>query len=123
MLRACLGVNGRRCGRLIRGANRCGDCQRALWRLRAATRDPFIKRLYARNAWRTLAESVVAAASGCAYCGRTDVKLTADHVVAIRLDPSRALDPTNVVACCRSCQEKRKHDPAWWGAGSERKSS
>jgi 5-methylcytosine-specific restriction endonuclease McrA len=71
--------------------------------------------VYASAAWRRLADAVVAAATGCAYCGRTDVKLTADHIIGIRRDPSRALDPSNLLAACRSCQEKRKHDPTWVG--------
>jgi 5-methylcytosine-specific restriction endonuclease McrA len=120
--RVCLGYPGHRCGRLVERANRCEACQRALYRIRNATRDPIARRIYASNAWRRLAEQVVASAAGCFYCGRADVKLTADHVVSIRRDPSRALDPTNVVAADRSCQEKRKHDPGWWGAGSGRKS-
>jgi hypothetical protein len=49
------------------------------------------------------------------------VRLTADHVVKVVNDYSRALDPTNVVACCRSDQEKRKRNPEWWGAGRPRR--
>ena len=115
MMRACLGYPGFRCGRLVRGASRCGDCQRAAWRHWNANRDPFARKVYASAAWRRLADAVVAAASGCAYCGRADVKLTADHIIGIRRDPSRALDPSNLLAACRSCQERRKHNPAWVG--------
>jgi 5-methylcytosine-specific restriction endonuclease McrA len=78
-------------------------------------RDQFARRLYGLSAWKSLARSVVEAADRCAYCGRTDVQLTADHVVALRLDPSLALDPDNLRAACRSCQEYRKHDPTWTG--------
>lgn len=95
------------CGALTpMGMPRCGPC-RATWLAG--------RRVYGSAAWRRIATEAIAAADSCAYCRRADVKLTADHVVAIRSDPSRALDPSNVVACCRSCQERRKHDPTWWG--------
>jgi 5-methylcytosine-specific restriction endonuclease McrA len=116
MTRSCLGYPGHRCGRLLPSGNRCPNCQRSVWRIWNANRNPVARRIYASNAWKELARRVVAAAAGCFYCGRSDVQLTADHVVSIGLDPSRALDPTNVVAADRSCQERRKHDPTWWGA-------
>jgi 5-methylcytosine-specific restriction endonuclease McrA len=115
MKRACIGIPGRPCGRILDRGNRCEPCQSAKYRLRNQQRDPFAKRLYSSSAWKQIRDRVVRSADRCFYCGRSDVKLTADHVVAIRIDPSRALDPTNIVAADRSCQERRKHDPQWWG--------
>jgi 5-methylcytosine-specific restriction endonuclease McrA len=120
MTRSCLGYPGHRCGRLIPSGNRCGDCQRGAWRHWNARRNPVARSVYRSNVWKELARRVVVSAAGCFYCGRSDVQLTADHVVSIRVDPSRATDETNLVPACRSCQEKRKHDPTWWGVAPRR---
>lgn len=118
MTRACLGYPGYRCGRLVRGASRCGDCQRAAWRARQRGRDPWEVAFYGSAAWRTLARAVVDAAEACATCGtpKALVKLTAGHRVAIRKRPDLALVPELVIAQCRPCQEraKREPDPSKW---------
>jgi 5-methylcytosine-specific restriction endonuclease McrA len=103
--RACL-----TCGRVIPGnRERCVDCQRARWRQRNYERPAFERQLYSSAAWRKLADAVVADADACTYCGTPTEKLTADHVETLRNRPDLALDPENVVAACRSCQERRKH--------------
>jgi 5-methylcytosine-specific restriction endonuclease McrA len=60
----------------------------------------------------------VASADACAWCGTPAdrVKLTADHILPVRARPDLALEPENVVAACRSCQERRKlrPDPRTW---------
>jgi 5-methylcytosine-specific restriction endonuclease McrA len=110
MVRSCLGYPGNRCGALITGASRCGDCQRALYRLRNAARPPGERQFYSSAAWRKLAAAVVAAADGrCQSCGAEGVTLTAGHRVSIRLSPGRALDPSNLRAECRSCQNRAQN--------------
>jgi 5-methylcytosine-specific restriction endonuclease McrA len=101
VLKPCLG-----CGRPTKGS-RCTECQRAVWRQRQATRDPGPVAIYKSAEWRRLADAVVAEAIGCHWCRRQGVRLTADHIVAMTVDLSLALEPSNVVAACYSCQNTR----------------
>lgn len=51
--------------------------------------------------WRAL---VIARAGGaCQKCGRRDGRMFADHIIEIKDDPSRALDPANGQCLCASC--------------------
>lgn len=86
-----------------------------MYRIRQRTRDPLPVAVYASAEWRRLAAAVVAEATRCAYCHRPrgEVVLSADHVRSIRERPDLALEPSNVVPCCRSCQEYRKRDATW----------
>ena len=97
---------------------RCPEHTRAKYRERQATRPLFEVQLYASADWRRLADAVVEAADRCHWCGtsRLVVPLTADHVLTVRNRPDLALEPGNVVAACRSCQNIRirRPDPATW---------
>ncbi len=66
---------------------------------------------YSSAGWQGLRRQVVAASVACHWCGSAGVPLTADHVRTIRTRPDLALDPSNVVAACRSCQVKRQYQP------------
>ncbi len=106
------------CNRLIDRGSRCTACQRAKYRERNRTRPQFEVQLYGSAAWRRLADAVVADAEACHWCGtsRAISKLTADHILPVRLHPDLGVEPENVVAACRSCQERRKRqpDPRTW---------
>jgi 5-methylcytosine-specific restriction endonuclease McrA len=119
MKRPCLS-----CGRLVDRGPRCPDCQRATYRQRARTRDPAIINLYGSAAWRSLADAVVAEAEACHWCGTSGAmtKLTADHIYPVRTHRDLALEPQNVVAACRGCQERRKRrpDPRTWAEWERR---
>jgi len=109
-VRPCLGYPGYRCNRLIQGGSRCVDCQRATYRIKNATRPQFEIRIYSSSAWKRLRDQVMAEADGvCHWCGATDVELSADHVRTVREYPELALEPSNVVAACRSCQRQRQN--------------
>ena len=108
------------CGRPCHGS-RCPEHARpvlqAQWRRGNAIRDPFARQLYASSEWQRLARSVVDGATGCAWCHRTPAqlvrdrrspRLTADHVIPVRVRPDLALEPSNVVAACLSCQARRR---------------
>ena len=119
MMRQCLGgPNGIGRGHLIPGGSRCAEHQRAMYRFRQRTRDPGPVRLYGTRRWKNLAAAVIAEAVACHWCGtpKAITKLTADHVCPVRTHPSLALDPANVVAACRSCQNRRiwQPDTAQW---------
>jgi hypothetical protein len=92
---------------------RCTECQRAAYRSRERYRPPVQRAVYGSTAWKALARSVVALAVECHWCHEPSwrTKLTADHIERVVERPALALDPSNVVAACRSCQEKRKHRP------------
>jgi 5-methylcytosine-specific restriction endonuclease McrA len=113
MVRPCLGYPGYRCPRLIQGASRCGDCQRAKYQVRNRQRDPWIRAFYGSSAWKALRIAVVEVADRCAWCDRpkSEVRLSAGHVVSIAKDRSLALSPENVRASCASCQERVKYEP------------
>ncbi len=118
----CLGLPGRRCGALIKIGPRCDPCRRAMYRIRDAQRDPWVRNFYRSSAWRRLADAVVAAADRCAWCGTPKgiVQLTGGHIIGIAQDRSLALEPSNCAASCRACQEraKREPDPRKWPGGT-----
>ncbi len=66
---------------------------------------------YQSAPWKKLARAVVEAANRCAYCGASDVPLTADHVLTLRRRPDLRLEPSNLVAACRSCQLRKQYGP------------
>lgn len=114
MLRPCLGTGSGPCPtrELVTGS-RCEPCQRAKYKAREQAR-PMAQRItYHSTAWKRLARAVVDAASECAWCHvpAWRAKLTADHILRVVDRPDLALDPSNVVAACRSCQERRKYRP------------
>jgi hypothetical protein len=84
-----------------------------MYQIRNAARDPWVRSFYHSAAWRRLADAVVFAADRCAWCGvpKTVAKLTGGHIVGIAQDRSLALEPGNVAASCRSCQERAKYEP------------
>jgi 5-methylcytosine-specific restriction endonuclease McrA len=86
------------CGRVTTGT-RCPGC---------ASLEHGHRAVYHTAAWRQLARAVVAGATSCHWCGRSGVRLSGDHVVGARRHPERALDPSNVVAACFSCQNRRR---------------
>jgi hypothetical protein len=118
MKRPCLGYPGHQCGRLVAGANRCEDCQRAQYQVRNHARPPGERAFYGSPAWKRLATAAVEEADRCATCGTSKeyAKLTGGHLVSIRARPDLALEPGNVVAQCVPCQSRMKQrpDPATW---------
>lgn len=98
--------------RLIDRGSRCVECQRAEWRRKNRLRPAYERSLYGSAAWRRLSLAVTRSATGCHWCGAQRVELTGDHITPVRSAPALALDRSNVVAACRSCQERRKRRPA-----------
>lgn len=100
------------CGTPTTGS-RCPEHTRAKYRERQRTRDPIPVQVYATAAWRRMADAVVAEADACHWCGTPAyvAKLTADHIHPIRERPDLALEPSNVVAACLSCQNRRRGRP------------
>jgi 5-methylcytosine-specific restriction protein A len=75
--------------------------QRAAVRERARSREK--NRIY-DGAWRKLRAWFIAENPRCG-CGApaTDV----DHIVSVKSDPSRRLDPSNLRSMCHSCHSRR----------------
>ena len=103
MKRPCL-----TCNTLITSGSRCTACQRAFYRRRELGRDPFQKAVYQSTEYRRLRAIVMEGAYACFHCGATGVPLTCDHVYSITARPELALEIENLVAACKSCQERRK---------------
>jgi 5-methylcytosine-specific restriction endonuclease McrA len=99
--RSCFG-----CGRLVAGANRCEDCQRAARKAYDATR-PDHHRLYQTPEWRRLSAEVRASARRCFWCLLPSRRLVADHVLPLAQRPDLALEVTNLVASCYGCNRRR----------------
>jgi 5-methylcytosine-specific restriction endonuclease McrA len=53
------------------------------------------------HAWRRLRDSFIAEHPRCEWPGCSSPADEVDHVVSVRVDPSRRLDPTNLRSLCR----------------------
>lgn len=99
------------CRRLIpSGRSRCQDCTRAKERARNQRRAPEMQ-FYQSAPWKKLSRATLEGATACAHCGAVNEPLSADHLLTIRSRPDLALEPTNVVPACRSCQLRRQYSP------------
>jgi 5-methylcytosine-specific restriction endonuclease McrA len=114
MRRLCL---ARGCTQLvIAPRTRCPGHQRAREAAHNLARPPGEMQLYNSPEWRRIRAEVLAEAEGCAWCGSPG-PLTADHVIPLRRAPELGLEPSNVVAACRSCQLRRQYQPGGGRAG------
>lgn len=53
------------------------------------------------SAWRRLREQHLRGKPRCEVCGSTN-KVVPHHIIPFHVDPSRELDPTNLVSLCES---------------------
>lgn len=70
------------------------------------------RRLLERDAGFMTAEELearLAEFDGCAYCGRSDVPMTVDHVVPLSKGGQHEWE--NVVAACKTCNSKKGNRP------------
>ena len=103
MKRQCLS-----CHALMTAGRRCPPCERARQRAYDATqRAPGTRQFYASRSWRKVRDEVLAGAIACHHCGRTGVRLLADHLYAVRDHPDAALWRDAIVPACWSCNTKR----------------
>src|SRR5262245_14287171 len=107
--RAC--IEPRCPGFAIRGEARCA-LPRAVQQGRYEGRR---LKFYRSSAWRRLAKATVAAAAslGCIDCGSVE-HLQADHLITVREDPTRGLDPENLTVRCRRCHSARTSREHSW---------
>ena len=91
------------CSRLVKGASRCVNCQRAMQRKRDAIRGTSAQRGY-DAAYRRLRFKVLEEAGYvCTYCGGPAT--TADHLVPLSRGGLNVLE--NLVAACGRCNYSR----------------
>lgn len=61
--------------------------------------------------WAALALGHLARYPNCVDCERMTGRITPatvpHHIVPVRLDPSRRLDPSNLVSLCNCCHQRR----------------
>jgi 5-methylcytosine-specific restriction endonuclease McrA len=104
LMRACLGVPGKRCGRLIATGSRCPECKYLYQRNLDLMRGTPAQRGYDR-AYRRLRLEVLAESGGlCYWCGRPGAD-TADHLIPTSRGGSSERD--NLVAAHRGCNSAR----------------
>ena len=58
---------------------------------------------YSNPAWRKLRAKVLKEHPSCSRCGISNVKLHVHHIEAVRDNPSRFLDESNLIVLCESC--------------------
>ena len=64
--------------------------------------------------WRTMSERIRRQRPLCEDCearGKVVPSVECHHVIAIKDDPTRRLDPSNVVALCGECHDARHRTP------------
>jgi 5-methylcytosine-specific restriction endonuclease McrA len=106
MRRPCLGLPGRPCGALS-AASRCRPCHLAYQRARTAARPAWERAVYGSRGYKRLRRTVLEEEGWtCHWCGGPAT--TADHTIPVRVRPDLGAERSNLVAACRSCQEKRK---------------
>jgi 5-methylcytosine-specific restriction protein A len=87
--RPCIVVG---CPRLsIRGKPRCSVHASSKWPKSGSTYD---------SAWRRLRNTYIAQHPQCEWAGCHERSDEVDHIVSVRTDSSRRLDPTNLQALC-----------------------
>ena len=65
-----------------------------------------MSRFYDTPEWKALRLAHLSASPWCVYCLELDYRKPAehvDHIVTIRRDPSKRLDPANLQSLCVSC--------------------
>jgi 5-methylcytosine-specific restriction endonuclease McrA len=113
IMRSCLGVESKRCGRLIPPSQtRCEQCQYEHQRLRDQRRGSSAQRGYDRQYRAARLRVLEAAGYVCAYCGREAT--TTDHVLPV--SRGGTADDDNLVACCSTCNSARGARGGAWRA-------
>lgn len=64
--------------------------------------DPRVKRAFKKRRLEILARDNFT----CYYCGSGDAN-TVDHLIPIKKDPHLAMEPSNLVACCKRCNSAK----------------
>jgi hypothetical protein len=108
IVRRCLGVGRVPCARLIpHNQRRCPEHKLAQGRAQTAARPPVLAALYNSAAWQRLRKQAIAGGA-CHWCGASGVRLVGDHLQRPEDRPDLALDPSNIVAACYSCNNQRR---------------
>lgn len=95
------------CGLLVAtGSGRCSACQRR-WNQRYDASRPAHHTLYQTSAWKRLSAEVRDGATRCHWCLKPTRRLIADHVIPLERAPELALERSNVVPACFTCNTKR----------------
>jgi 5-methylcytosine-specific restriction protein A len=110
ILKPCAEVG---CRLLVRkGVSRCDACKRRHEQRDIQRRGDASRRGY-DHTWRKATAGFLAWHLWCARCareGRQTPATLVGHIVAVRIDPSRRLDPSNWEALCLSCNGKQAHE-------------
>ena len=120
MIKACIGVDGRRCGaRISTGEPRCPACTREHQRQRDARRGNSRERgydaAYVANRKLVLANGPHPCAWGC---GR--IATTVDHLLPLAKGGDNSVE--NLMPCCSTCNASRgsRPEPSSWTRSPKR---
>ncbi len=106
MLRPCLGLPGKPCRAFIPSGQRCDACERR--RRDRWNREDVIRRGTSAQRgygwpWPRIRRQVLEEEHACRSCGRSDVPLQVDHIIALPPSGNGTSDRSNLQALCRSC--------------------
>lgn len=105
MMRACLGIQGNRCGAIIPASQRrCPSCAQQRQRAYEASRPTAPERGYTSEYRRNRAIVLGRDDYTCRYCGKPAVVV--DHVIPLSAGGDSSL--ANLVAACTSCNRRRQ---------------
>lgn len=106
-----------RCGALVPVTRKCVACDRKRRKASSNEHGNSMQHGY-DSAWRRLSLLVRREEPLCRLCRNKGVvrpSVLVDHVVPVRVDPSRRLDRANLQALCSSCNAvKREQDSKRW---------
>lgn len=98
------------CGLRIAPGELC-PCERKRAASRRDARPPAAARGYDAD-WRRAIAGFLAAHPWCSACAAKGITTPASvvgHIVSVRIDPSRRLDPSNWTPLCRGCNARDAH--------------
>ena len=117
------------CGGKIRGHRPCDQCPReaatparrrrvrrhdySKYRERQTADEARRRAFYGRQAWARLRNTHIRKNPLCADCysrGRVVAGDAVDHIVELRDDPTKGMDPTNLQTLCNSCHAVKTND-------------
>ena len=75
-------------------------------------REHIIKRFYRSKEWHKVRKEFIRSHPECYVCGRT-TNLHVHHIVPYHIDPSKELDPDNLITLCGRCHLLIGHLNCW----------
>ena len=114
--------SGDGCNNLVRmSESRCPMCQSQKYldksehnrKYDEIVRDPVTVKFYRSTSWKTVRRYVLNRDNNlCQHCLRDNVVKSAElvhHIIELKEDISKGLDPSNCISVCKACHNKIEH--------------